>query len=132
MTDAQRQILLEAYLKEAVHEIECPRCIRYSQLMDDCPYCGGVWMIPLARIAYQWIERELAAASSGDRPEWLRNGLYHVVDTSSGDIDRWLVSEHGIWYVTREEYLAAWERRKSRREESAVAKFVHKIFGGGS
>jgi len=128
MTEKQRGILLEAYVTETVHEIECPRCMRHSELIDDCPYCGGRWMIPLARIKHEWLDQEFAAAAHGDRPEWMTHGLYHVCDQCSGEVDRWLVSHYGVWYVTRDEYFAAWERRKSRRHHTAFQK-VKKFFG---
>ncbi len=132
MNDKQRDYLLEAYVAECVHEIECPRCVSRSELTDDCPYCGGRWMIPLGRIKHEWLDSEFAAAAHGDRPEWMHNGLYHVVDQCSGDVDRWLVSHYGVWWVSREDYLAAWERRKKRREYSAFIDGTKKIWGDQS
>lgn len=130
MSDDQFRLLVDRYLAEPVHEIKCPRCSRSTMHVDDCVYCGGTWMIPLARIKPRWMELELAVASRGDRPEWMTNGIYHLVDSCSGEITRWLVSDPVIWYLSPEQYFSAWERRKSRREESAVMKFAKKIFGG--
>jgi hypothetical protein len=129
VTEEQRQYLLESYVGQPVYEIECPRCIRRSDLVDDCACCGGRWMIPLAKIKHEWLDQEFGAAVHGDRPEWMHHGLYHIVDQCSGEIDRWLVSHYGVWYVTREEYFAAWEGRKTRREHTAFVKFAKKIWG---
>jgi hypothetical protein len=124
--------ILERYLdpKLQCFEIECPRCCVRCQMIDDCVYCGGQWMIPLSKISPRWLESEFVVASRGDRPEWMSNGLYHLRDQHTGDCDRWLVCEQGIYWISEPRYFGAIERMKSRREESAVVKMIKKLFGG--
>lgn len=130
MSDDQFGLLVDRFISEPVHEIECPRCSKSSIYVDDCVYCGGMWMIPLSRIQTNWMELQLVLASRGDRPQWMASGIYHLIDPHTNEITRWLVSDAVVCYLSPEQYFAAWERRKKRREESAVMKFAKKIFNG--
>lgn len=137
--DAFLTALVSAHMPCGIYEIECPRCMHRCHLVQDCVYCGGNWMIPLNKIAVRWMEAELVAAARGDRPEWMVNGIYHLYDTATQDIDRWLVCEHGVFWISEERYLVAKMQHEeamvkliaaAKKDKSGFVGFFKKVFRG--